>query len=252
MDHGIVPREFTSLGVDRRFWLILIFPGYIGIGKRNGKKIRQMRVLRIFCARRQCHLSDRPLIGGNELGHGHTFGFVGGVAGHRNFTGFRAGFLVRGGLQQFDRPIVKRSAAIIRDRMYQTCRSEPGVTVLQRNLRRLRALLRIRDLGVAQRNAEIITAVVVHQRRLSGIDRDSKGADEHVFKYKVMAGFSGDFHGRLCLLRPGSQSENDEQSHEQKFSHRAAILALARQNANGNIRAKGERRNQAASVVFQK
>ena len=67
-------------------------------------------------------------------------------------------------------------------------------------------------------------AVVVHQRRLSGIDRDRKGADKHVFKHKVMAGFSGDFHGRLSLLCPGGQGEHSEQSHERKFSHREAIL----------------------------
>jgi len=225
MDHGIVPREFTSLGVDRRFWLILIFPGYIGIGKRNGKKIRQMRVLRIFCARWRYHQGHRPLIGGDEFRYGHAFGFVGGVARYRNFAGFRAAFLVRGGLQQFDRPIMKRSAAIIGDGMYQTCWSELGIAIFERDLRRLSALLRIRDLGVAQRNTKIIAAVVMHQRRLSGIDRHRKGADEHVFKYKVMAGFSGDFHGRLRLLCPGGQGEHGEQSHEQKFSHREAILA---------------------------
>ena len=101
---------------------------------------------------------------------------------------------------------------------------EPGVAILERNLRRLRALLRIRDLGVAQRNAEIVMAVVVHQRRLSGIDRDGKDANKHVLKHKVMAGFRSDFHGRLRLLGPGSQGENGEQSHERKFSHREAIL----------------------------
>ena len=123
--------------------------------------------------------------------------------------------------------------------MYQTCRSEPGIAIFERDLRRLRALLCIRDLGVAQRDAEIIMAVVVHQRRLSGINRDGKGANKHVFKYKVMAGFGSDFH-RGLRLRPGSQGEHGEQSHERKFSHREAILDVGRQNANENVEARIE------------
>ena len=67
-------------------------------------------------------------------------------------------------------------------------------------------------------------AVVVHQRRFSGIDRDGKDANKHVLKHKVMAGFRSDFHGRLRLLRPGGQGKNGEQSHDRKFSHREAIL----------------------------
>jgi hypothetical protein len=214
--------------VDRSFRLVLIFHGYIRVCKRNGKEIRQMRVLRIFRARRQRDLCDRPLIRGNELSHGDALGFVSGVAGHRNFARFRAGFLVRGGLQQFDRPIVERGARVIGNSMHQTSRGEPGVAILQSNLCGLRALLGIRDLRVAQRNAKIVMAVVVHQRRFSGIDRDGKDANKHVLKHKVMAGFRSDFHGRLRLLRKGRQGKNTEQSHDRKFSHRKAILDWSR------------------------
>jgi hypothetical protein len=170
VDHGIVPRDITCLGVDHRLWLVLVFHAYVRIGERNGKEVRQMRVLRIFCARRQIDQSDGPLIGGNELCHGDALGLVSGIAGHRDFARLGAGFLIGGGLQQFNRSIMKRGAGIVGNGMHQPGGREPGVAILQSNLRRLRALLGIRDLGVAQRNAKIVMAVVVHQRRLSRIN----------------------------------------------------------------------------------
>ena len=221
--------------------LVLIFHGYIGIGERDGQEIRQMRVLLILCARRQIDQGDRPLIGGDELCHGDALSFIGGVTLYRNLAGFRAGFLIGGGLQQFNCPIMERSAAIIGNGMHQTCRGKPDVAILECNLRRLRALLRIRDLRVAQCKAEIIMAVVVHQSRLAGIDRDGKDANKHVLQHKVMAGFRSDFHGRLGLLGPGGQGKNGEQSHDRKFSHREAILDAGRMNANKNMQAKIER-----------
>jgi hypothetical protein len=87
-------------------------------------------------------------------------------------------------------------------------------------------------------------AVMVHQRRFSGIDGDGKDANKHVLKHKVMAGFRSNFHGRLGLLGKGRQGKNTEQSHDRKFSHRKAILDVGRTNANENMRAgiKSQRR----------
>jgi hypothetical protein len=81
-------------------------------------------------------------------------------------------------------------------------------------------------------------AVVVHQSRLAGRDRDGKDAHKHVLQDQVMAWLRSDFNGRLCLLRPGRQGKKGEQSHDQKFSHRKAILDVSRQNANGNMQAR--------------
>src|SRR5579864_1426334 len=51
VNHGIVPRQLASFGVDRRLWLVLVLHGHICVIERDSEKIRQMRVLRILCAR---------------------------------------------------------------------------------------------------------------------------------------------------------------------------------------------------------
>ena len=122
VDHGIVPGDITCLGVDVASgwsWFFLVISASVSGMVR---KFARCVCCGYFAPGGRCHLGDRPLIGGNELCHGDAFGFVGGVARHRNFAGFRAGFLVGGGLQQFDRPIMERSAGIVGDGMHQTGR----------------------------------------------------------------------------------------------------------------------------------
>jgi hypothetical protein len=50
-----------------------------------------------------------------------------------------------------------------------------------------------------------------------------------------MAGFGGNFNGRLRLLRPSGQGK-DEQHHNREVSHSTDILDATGGNANGKIK----------------
>jgi hypothetical protein len=114
---------------------------------------------------------------------------------------------VRGWLHDLDCDIAERGGGRVLNGMYDGGSGKAHLAIANTRGRTLAVLLFVYELAIAQKYAQVIVPVMMHQRGLLWFNRDVIYAHEHVVDYVVMMRFRA--HVNRLLLgkarKPGDQ-----------------------------------------------
>ena len=131
-------------------------------------------------------------------------------------------------LHQLDGHVAERLVREISRHVREVAGREMGLAVGQLDLDRRLALHLVRDVGLSQRDEEVIVPVTVQQRGGVGRHLDLEDPDLLVFDRQVMRGLGRDLHLGSFGAHAGQRQADQQRRGETERSHHASLGKEAR------------------------